>query len=574
MDQGWEKASEKPQMRQPHRPAYENDWIWEGLRKHEANYSMVICFDTNDPARFEQLKNFLCYDRPKGYETHEIYVYDPWDGLGILHKDAKTSPYAGKVGQRFQEELSGKVQDLAQTLNIMDSKLRENATILVLHDLTEGIEGKIRLLSALRSWANSAFLVSNRSLIIILGFATSTLLDDETRDLVVNVEVKAGQDTEYERLIDHLAEIFGIANECEKEKGVLKSALKGLNLHQSESILRESYAFRNCFDLEQIKIAKGELVKRTGILEIEEPREDFEAIGGYEKVKEFINQKIIWVMHNPELAATFAIPLPRGILLFGPPGTGKTLFARALAKRIKLPFINLKTENIISKWLGESSQKMKTAIETAEQMSPAIVFTDEIDRFGRRTATTDSAGEETRRVFSQLLEWLGKPERKAIIVGTTNRPEDLDEAFLRTGRFDYKIPITYPDKEARLEILRIHLGLPSSPKPKPPLDLPDKEFLEFLKRKIVPATESYTGAELEELVIRAKRNAFERNVDEVRNHGSTNIRKRIIPVTSGDFEKVLKTFRVDRNARIQQSQKYMELTKKFTDDETFIEGLS
>jgi ATP-dependent 26S proteasome regulatory subunit len=86
---------------------------------------------------------------------------------------------------------------------------------------------------------------------------------------------------------------------------------------------------------------------------------------------------------------------------------------------------------------------MKTAIKTAEEMSPAIVFVDEIDRFGKRTATTDSADEETRRVFSQLLEWLGDQNRKAIIVGTTNRPTDLDEAFIRTGRFDYKIPILY-----------------------------------------------------------------------------------------------------------------------------------
>ncbi|NIW14197.1 MAG: AAA family ATPase, partial [Candidatus Thorarchaeota archaeon] len=91
----------------------------------------------------------------------------------------------------------------------------------------------------------------------------------------------------------------------------------------------------------------------------------------------------------------------------------------------------------------------------------------------------DSAGEETRRVFSQLLEWLGDENRKAIIVGTTNRPEDLDKAFIRTGRFDYKIPILYPDEEARLHILRIHLGLPDeqgrkSPKRKPPLAISEE----------------------------------------------------------------------------------------------------
>ncbi|NIW14196.1 MAG: AAA family ATPase, partial [Candidatus Thorarchaeota archaeon] len=109
---------------------------------------------------------------------------------------------------------------------------------------------------------------------------------------------------------------------------------------------------KGCFDLEQIKISKGELAKKTGILEIEDLKEGFDAIGGYDEVKEFINQKIIQVIYNPERAVEFAIPLPRGILLFGPPGTGKTLFAKTLAKTIELPFINLKTENIYSSLLG------------------------------------------------------------------------------------------------------------------------------------------------------------------------------------------------------------------------------
>jgi transitional endoplasmic reticulum ATPase len=231
-----------------------------------------------------------------------------------------------------------------------------------------------------------------------------------------------------------------------------------------------------------------------------------------------------------------------------------------LAKEVKLPFINFKTENIYSPWLGESGQRMKTAIKIAEKMSPAVVFIDEIDRFGRRAATSDSAGEETRRVFSQLLEWLGSPDRKAIIVGTTNKPKDLDPAFIRTGRFDYKIPVLYPDERARLEILRIHLGLPDEqgkkpPKLKPPLALPDKEFLDFLWKEIVPRTDNYSGAELEELVTRAKRNAFER--------GAKAIGKE-------DFYQSLKTFRINREEREHEKRYYEELAREYTDDVTFL----
>jgi SpoVK/Ycf46/Vps4 family AAA+-type ATPase len=523
---------------------------------------MVVCYETGDPARFEQLRNFFCYSAPEDYKAHKIYVYNSWDGLGILNENGEIMPYVSGGSGRFKEELGGKINDLSQALNIMDTKLKSGETIFIIYNLPREIEGKTRLISALRTWANSRELILNRSLVILLGLAPSAILDEETKDLIAIVDVDVGKDSEYEKLIDYLADTFGIKL-SEEEKGVLKSALKGLNLHQSEAILRESYALKGHFDLEQIKTSKGELVKKTGILEIEEPKEDFDFIGGYEEVKEFINNKIIKVLHSPERAANFAIPLPRGILLFGPPGTGKTLFARALAKKVKLPFINFKTENIYSPWLGESGQRMKTAIKTAEQMSPAIVFIDEIDRFGKRTATTDSAGEETRRVFSQLLEWLGDQNRKAIIVGTTNRPTDLDEAFIRTGRFDYKVPILYPDKEARLEILRIHLGLPDkygrkSPKPKPPLALSDDECLVFLKKEIVPKTENYTGAELEELVTRAKRNAFERGAK---------------VVEMEDFYQSLESFRIDQEARSQQKREYEDLARKYADEKAFLKDL-
>ena len=547
----------------PLRPSYENDWIERGLSKHRSNYSMVVCFETSDPARFEQLKNFFCYSPPEDYKRHKVFVYDSWNGLGILNKSGNIVPYTAGASGRFKEELGGgKLRDLGQVLNIMDTKLKNEGTVFIIYGLPKEIEGKTHLIAALRSWANSPELILKRSLVILLGLAFSAILDEETRELIAIVDVKIGKDSEYKKLIEYLADTFGIKL-TEEEKGVIKSALKGLNLHQSEAILRESYALKGRFDLEQIKISKGELVKKTGVLEIEEPTEDFDAIGGYQEVKDFINNKIIKVIHSPERAATFAIPLPRGILLFGPPGTGKTLFARALAKRVKLPFINFKTENIYSPWLGESGQRMKTAIKTAEQMSPAIVFIDEIDRFGKRTTTTDSAGEETRRVFSQLLEWLGDQNRKAIIVGTTNRPTDLDEAFIRTGRFDYKVPILYPDEEARLQILRIHLGLPDeqgrkSPKPKPPLAHSDEEFLEFLKKEIVPKTENYTGAELEELVTRAKRNAFER--------GATAVGKE-------DFYQSLQSFRIDKEARTQQKREYEDLARKFADEKAFLKYL-
>lgn len=543
------------------RPTYENDWIEEGLSKHKANYSMVICFETDDPTRFEQLKNFLLSSPPDEYKSHKIYIYNPWDGLRTINKGEITS-YVFHEGKRYQKELQdSNIVDLHQALRVVDPKLKKEKSILIIHNLSPDIKGKEYLLSALKSWANSPHLINNRSLVVIFGGSLSSLIDEETKELLALVEVNAGKESEYEKLIDYLSNINGLPLDTQ-EKEILKSVLKGLNLHQAEAILRESYAKTHRFDLEEIKALKEDVVKKTGILEIKEPQEGFEVIGGYEPIKNFIRQKIIKVLHNPELARKFAIPIPRGILLFGPPGTGKTLFAKALSKEIKLPFLNFKTENIYSRWLGESGQRLRKAIKVAEQIAPAIVFIDEIDRFGKRTQAGDPAGEETRRVFSQLLEWLGDKNRKAIVIGTTNIPEDLDEAFLRTGRFDYKIPVLYPDEDARLEILKIHLGLPDKQgkpaKPKPPLSLPDEKFIEFLKKEIVPKTKNFTGAELEELVIRVKRNAFEREGEKVNEE---------------DFYKSLESFRINEEERERQLEKYQELAKKYTDDATFLTHL-
>ncbi|MDP2870980.1 MAG: ATP-binding protein [Bacillota bacterium] len=538
-------------------------WIEDGLLKRRSNYSPVICFETTDPKRLQQLRTFIANDGElKRFEY--LFVYDQWNGLYRLAPSAAglaEEPYKRNVGstalmQRLGEE-GGALTQFKAVLKEVDGFLKKHKCLFIIQNVAEHREAETGLQAALRSWAIDPLLVSKGSMIFLVTAEVDRILDSFTRELTVIISVDASSKAEREQIITSTARELEVKLDDE-QRAELVMATAGLNLHQMESILLEAYFTTKGFPLFTIKNLKSNLVKRSGVLEVKDPELGFQDIGGYQVIKEFIQKYVINVLRYAERAKRFALPLPRGILLFGPPGTGKSLFANALAREVNLPFINLVTENIYSKWLGESGQNLKNAITLAEKMSPAIVFIDEIDRFGKRGGSADSAGEETRRVFSQFLEWLGRTDRQSIIVGTTNVPEHLDEAFTRTGRFDYKIPFLYPGESARLEILMVHLGMRGGHRNRAPMSLSDEELGAFLLEDIVPVTRNFSGAELEELVIRAKRHAFDRAA---------------AGLGPQDLIWAARTFRVDEQQRRETIETCLEQARKFTDDQSFLDNL-
>ncbi len=541
----------------------DSKWILNGLLKRKSNYSPVICFETADPKRVAQLKQFLLSSN-ETRNADDIFVYDPWEGLGRLQGSAdavvlepykKRMPAGSMLGQRVRQDDSVQLNAFKSVLKEVDSFLKKGRTYFIIQNVSESREWETGLGAALRSWAIDPQVISHGSTVFILTSDATALLDEFTRELCVTLSVDPSSRAERENTVKMIATELGLATDNTTE---LVMSTAGLNLHQVESVLLESYYRSRSFCVSTIKDLKSELVKKSGILEVREPTQSFADIGGYNAVKTFIRKYIISVLKEPGRASRFSLPLPKGILFFGPPGTGKSLFANALASEIALPFISLATENIYSKWLGESGQRMKNAIRLAEKMSPAIVFVDEIDRFGKREmGGAGSAGEETRRVFSQFLEWLGKPDREAIIIGTTNVPDHLDEAFTRTGRFDYKIPFLYPGESARLEILKVHLGMANdSARSRVPLGQDEAAFENFLREEIVPLTRMFSCAELAELVIRAKRVAFDRRAECLEDQ---------------DFVSAIKTFRIDRQRRNDTISECLEQAKRFTDDQAFLD---
>ncbi len=220
---------------------------------------------------------------------------------------------------------------------------------------------------------------------------------------------------------------------------------------------------------------------------IEVPKVRWDDIGGLERQKQQLREMVEWPLKHPEAFKRMGIKPPKGVLLYGPPGTGKTLLAKAVANESEANFIYIKGPEIFSKWVGESEKRIREIFRKARQVAPSIIFVDEIDAIAsKRSFTTEN--EVIGRVVTQLLAEMDGLEGLGgvIIIGATNRPEVLDPALMRPGRFDRHIYVPPPDQKARLEILKVHTRN---------MPLADDVDLE----KIAERTENYTGADIEAL---------------------------------------------------------------------------
>ena len=244
----------------------------------------------------------------------------------------------------------------------------------------------------------------------------------------------------------------------------------------------------------------------------------YEDIGGLKAEIARVREMIELPLRHPELFETMGIDSPKGVLLFGPPGTGKTLLAKAVANESKAHFIPVAGPEIISKYYGESEQKLREVFEEARDKAPSVIFIDELDSIA--PCRDEAAGEVERRVVAQLLTMLdGIEERgQVIVIGATNRPDAVDPALRRPGRFDREIEIGVPSEADRLEILTIHTrnmpfegraALRATPSAQAKYDAAKKRILASL----AALTKGFVGADLACLAREAAVTALRRQVD-------------------------------------------------------------
>ena len=262
------------------------------------------------------------------------------------------------------------------------------------------------------------------------------------------------------------------------------------------------------------------------------PRITYDELGGLKNEVQKIREMVELPMRHPELFEKIGVEAPKGVLLYGPPGTGKTLLAKAVAGETNAHFISISGPEIMGKYYGESEERLREIFKQAEENSPSIIFIDEIDSIAPKR--DEVTGDVEKRIVSQLLALMDgmKSRGKVVVIAATNRPDSIDPALRRPGRFDREIEIGIPDDEGRYDILSIHTrGMPIDEK----VDL----------KQISKITHGFVGADLEFLSKEAAMRSLRRILPEI-DLDEDEISKEIlqkIQITSEDFREALKEVR-------------------------------
>ncbi len=260
---------------------------------------------------------------------------------------------------------------------------------------------------------------------------------------------------------------------------------------------------------------------------VEVPSVHWKEVGGLEEIKNELIQSVEWPLKKPEVFKRMGIKPPRGILLYGPPGCGKTLLARAVATESEANFISVKGPEIFSKWVGESEKAIREVFRKARTAAPAIIFFDELDSIIPRRGAGYSDSGASERVISQLLTEMDGIEalQNVVVIGATNRPDILDPAVMRPGRFDRLIDVPAPDSKALMQIFKIHAqSMPLSAD----VDL----------QEVAVKAKGYSGADVEALCREAAMNALRESIDAKE-------------VTRKDFDKAMETVSPSINPKME-----------------------
>jgi transitional endoplasmic reticulum ATPase len=293
---------------------------------------------------------------------------------------------------------------------------------------------------------------------------------------------------------------------------------------------------------------------------VEVPNVKWEDIGGLPSIKQELQEAVEWPLKYQGVFAYADATPPKGILLYGPPGTGKTLMAKAAANESEANFISIKGPELLSKWVGESEKGVREVFRKARQAAPCIIFFDELDAIAPSRGADFGDSHVTERVISQLLTELDGLEilTNVIVIGATNRPDIIDLALLRPGRFDRLLYVPPPDRDSRIEIIKIHTT--------------KKPLAEDVKvEELADHTDSYTGADIASLSSAAVMLALREHVSKYQDPKEANKHVQELKIHMRHFEEAMKKI---RPLSTQELNMYKRVSEEFGRPEIATRGRS
>jgi len=469
-------------------------WLDKSIIERLCQRSCGFIFQTEDKVRIEQLINSArqC-NLSKAFKANYASILE----YNILRRELKElkptsetilAPEPGKSYLQIIDER------LHQTASRTDQP--QGALVIIHWVLTKAHADNIA--DMLASWSQDKTMYKTTSTVFVFT-SDEGLFSETVRRLCYTTEIEPGSDAEYRDVLDTLAAKMKPALKLNVTEQFVQ-APRGLTLHQTETAaLKGIYTNpERQLSLPPFTDLKIQILRSSG-LEFITPSFGYEAIGGFESIKQEFADFVVAPLQDPAKALYYGLGSPRGIIEYGPPGVGKTVFAIATAKALELPMVKLTPADLYRSLVGESESRVKHLTELIESLSPIVVFIDEVDQLfiaRNQVMMTDSG--VNRRILNGLLDWLGQPSRRSFVIGATNCIEQMDEAATRAGRFDEILFIPYPNRKAREDIFKIQCTMTHK--------IPVAKELSY--KELAAESQLLSGAEIEKWCILASRAAM------------------------------------------------------------------
>lgn len=482
----------------------------------------IIYIESWEESRIVEMLKEIANDTNLIKTTRTLYAWSVSTGL-----------YSYSENKRI-EDVS---KDLSSCLTFFEN-LEENCILILkdIHSYFNSVGGADRnIVRRMRDAAEFLKTTDYKKNIVITSPVMSIPVELQ-KDITV-VELPLPNNKEIREVLDFVIETN--APYCnivlsEEEKDLISKTAQGLTLSEVENAIARAIVERKRLTINELDIIvseKCQVIKKTGILEFINKTISIDEVGGLENLKKWlIKRNESW---SERALKDYNLPAPKGVLITGVPGCGKSLTAKAMSSLWNLPLLRLDVGKIFNKYIGNSEENIRIAIQTAEAVAPSILWVDEIEKgFGN---IGDNDGGTTTRIFGTFLTWLQEKKKPVFVVATANNIDKLPPEMLRKGRFDEIFFVDLPTKTERKTIFKLHLQKML----KDSISENTFQITESLLNKLSDMTEGFVGAEIEEVVVSALFEAFSQKRTLIEDDLIKAI-KNTVPLSVTQFEQILK----------------------------------